>query len=102
MEQFLFPNPKTTDPKQRFAQRTMEIIPGTLTWATLIGMTVLSFTAPIWMAVFIILFDIYWIFRTIFITYYSVVAYRRFQAGKKINWWERCQNIVHPVAYEKD
>jgi len=45
------------------------------------------------------MFDIYWIFRTIFITYYSIVAYRRFQEGKKIDWWERCQNIAHPKEY---
>ncbi len=102
MEQFLFPDPKTTQPRARFAQRTMEIIPGILTWTTLIGMVVLSFALPIWMAVFIILFDIYWIFRTIFITYYSVVAYRRFQSGKKLDWWERCQNIIHPLAYKED
>lgn len=102
MEQFVFPDPKTTEPKAHRAQRIMEMIPGTLTWVTLIGMVVLSFKLPIWIAVFIILFDLYWIFRTIYITYYSVVAYRRFQRGKKLDWWERCQNIVHPVAYEKD
>ncbi len=102
MEQFLFPDPKTTQPRERFAQRTMEMIPGILTWTTLIGMVVLSFVLPVWMAVFIILFDIYWIFRTIFITYYSVVAYRRFQSGKKLDWWERCQNIVHPLEYRDD
>ena len=102
MEKFLFPDPKTTEPKAHRAQRIMEMIPGTLTWITLIGMVVLSFALPIWVAVFIILFDIYWIFRTVYITYYSVVAYRRFQSGKKLDWWERCQNIVHPLAYEKD
>ncbi|MEI7621600.1 MAG: glycosyltransferase family 2 protein [Candidatus Moraniibacteriota bacterium] len=102
MQQFYFPDPKTTEPKERLIQRTMEIIPGALTWTTLIGMTVLSFARPIWMAVFIILFDIYWIFRIVFITYYSVVAYKRFQNGKKIDWWERCQNIINPLAYEKE
>ncbi|HEX8973914.1 MAG TPA: glycosyltransferase family 2 protein [Patescibacteria group bacterium] len=97
--QFTFPNPKTSDPREHRIQRTLEVIPGILTWLTLIGMVVLSFVLPIWIAVFIIMFDIYWIFRTIFITYYSVVAYRKFQEGKKIDWWERCQNIVHPKQY---
>lgn len=79
----------------------MEVIPGILTWLTLIGMFVLSFIVPVWMAVFIIMFDIYWIYRTIFITFYSVIAYRRFQNGKKTDWWERCQNIINPELYEK-
>jgi len=98
---FYFPDPKTLDPIQHRKQRMLEVIPGILTWTTLIGMPLLSFIIPIWMAVFIIMFDIYWIFRTIFITYYSVVAYRRFQKGKKIDWWERCQNIAHPREYAR-
>lgn len=96
---FNFPDPKTTDKKQRFIQRILEMIPGILTWLTLFAMILFSFFAPIWVAIFIIAFDVYWIYRTIFITYYSVVAYRKFQEGKKINWWERCQNIIHPEAY---
>ena len=97
---FNFPSPKVSDnPKQWRVQRTLEVIPGILTWATLIGMIVLSFVLPIWIAVFIIMFDIYWIYRTIFITYYSIVAYNKLQSGKMIDWWERCQNIVHPKEY---
>ncbi|KKQ53616.1 MAG: hypothetical protein US70_C0001G0020 [Parcubacteria group bacterium GW2011_GWD2_38_11] len=96
---FYFPSPKTTDPKQWRVQRTLEMIPGILTWVTLIGMLVASFVLPIWIAVFIIMFDIYWIYRTIFITYYSIIAYNKLQNGKKIDWWERCQNIVHPKEY---
>lgn len=96
---FSFPDPKTTDPQQRRIQRSLEIVPGILTWTTLVGMFALSFLVPVWMAVFILMFDIYWIFRTIFITYFSIIAYRRFQNGKKIDWWERCQNIEKPGEY---
>lgn len=96
---FQFPNPKTEVPKEHLAQRLLEIIPGTLTWLTLIGIFVLSYLVPVWMAVFIIAFDIYWIHRTIFITFYSVLAYRKLKEGKKINWWDRCQNIIDPVKY---
>jgi hypothetical protein len=99
---FSFPDPRTKDPKGHRIQRTLEVIPGTLTWVTLIGMFILSFVLPIWIAVFIIMFDIYWIYRTIFITYYSVVAYGRFQSVKKIDWWERCQNIADPKKYLED
>lgn len=96
---FYFPDPKTTDPKKRRVQRILEIIPGSLAWITIIGMFVLSFMEPLWMAIFIIMFDIYWIFRTIFITYYSLVAYNKFKEGKNTNWWERCQNIGNPHEY---
>ncbi len=96
---FVFPNPKTKDPKEKKKQRILEIIPGFLTWSTLIGMFVFSFWLPVWVAVFVIAFDIYWICRTIFISFYSVAAYRRLKKGKAIDWWERCQNISDPEKY---
>lgn len=89
---FIFPDPKTKDPHERKTQRSLEIIPGILTWATLLGMVIFSFFLPVWAAVFIIAFDIYWICRTIYISSYSVVAYRRLREGKKINWRKKCQN----------
>ncbi len=96
---FNFPNPKTKDPKERRIQRILEVIPGILTWTTLIGMFVFSFLLPVYVAIFIIIFDIYWIYRTIFIAYYSVAGYKKLKEGKEIDWWERCQNIMHPENY---
>lgn len=98
---FDFPDPKTKNPVAHRVQRILEIIPGTLTWLTLIGMIVLSFWLPIWVATFIIVFDIYWILRTIFIAYYSVQGYKKLNQGKKIDWWERCQNISNPQNYKE-
>lgn len=96
---FNFPNPKTIRPWERRAQRALEIIPGSLTWLTFIGMIVFSFWLPAWVAVFVIIFDIYWIFRTIFIASYSVAGYNKLKKGKGIDWWERCQNIENPEKY---
>jgi len=90
---FNFPNPKTKDPQEKRKQRILEIIPGALTWATLIGMPLFSFFLPVWVAVFVIAFDIYWICRTVFISFYSVSAYRRLKKGKKIDWWKRCKSL---------
>ncbi len=96
---FYFPNPRTIDPKEKRKQRFLEVIPGTITWATLFGMFILSFFVPVWVAVFIIAFDIYWIFRTIYIASFSIIAYRKLQRGKLIDWWERCQKIIYPEIY---
>lgn len=94
-----FPDPKTTDPKERRLQRRLERVPGLLTWGTLLGMLVLSFFLPVWVAVFIILFDIYWIYRTVFITFYSLQAYARLQSGKRIDWLERATGLKDLEAY---
>jgi len=98
---FYFPNPKTIQPKERFAQRTLEMIPGILTWSTFIAMFLFSFLLPAWVAIFVIIFDLYWIFRTIFIASYSVSGYKKLKSGKEIDWWERCQNIENPANYAR-
>lgn len=92
-ENWAYPDPRTTDPTEHKIQRFFEILPGALTWLTLIGMFVLSWLLPIWMAVFIILFDIYWLYRTVYIATYSILAYRKLKRWKKIDWFYRLENI---------
>lgn len=95
----MFPDPKTTEPSARRVQRALEMVPGLLSWGTLIGMFVFSFFLPLWAAIFIILFDLYWLYRIVFISYYSTRAHFRLIEGKKIDWWERCQNSLDPKKY---
>ncbi len=98
---FVFPDPKTTVPRERLVQRTIEMIPGLLTWTTLLGMIVLSFFLPVWAAVLVIVFDIYWIHKAFYISLFSVAGNYDVSEGKRINWWERCQNIAHPEQYSE-
>jgi len=99
---FIFPDPQTTDIKERRVHRRLEVIPAILTWTTLIGMVVFSFFVPMLMAIVIIAFDIYWIHRTIFISYYSVKAYKKLQRGQKINWLDRCSKVGEPEEYAQE
>ncbi|MDO8240749.1 MAG: glycosyltransferase family 2 protein [Candidatus Moranbacteria bacterium] len=99
---YKFPDPKTTVPEERKKQRFFEIIPGAMTWSTFFLMIVGSMYFPAVAAIAIIVFDIYFILKIIFITYYSVEAHFKMREGKKIDWWGRCQNIVHPEAYAQD
>lgn len=102
MAMFSFPDPQTKDPQERRVQRRLEVIPAILTWFTLIGMIVFSFIVPMWMAVLIIAFDIYWIHRTVFIAYYSIKAYRKLQYGKTIDWYDRCARVGEPGEYAQE
>ncbi len=101
-DKFAFPNPQTKVPNERKFQRGLEVIPAILTWGTLIGMVVFSMFTPIWVSVFIIAFDIYWIHRTIFISYYSVKAYKKLQRGQKIDWLDRCSKVGEPEEYAQE
>ncbi|HLC95117.1 MAG TPA: glycosyltransferase family 2 protein [Patescibacteria group bacterium] len=100
-QNFSFPDPKTKDPRERRIQRMIEMIPGFLTWTTLLGMIIFSFFLPIWAAIFVIVFDIYWIHKAFYISIFSLAGHRDVVEGKRINWWERCQNIAHPEVYSE-
>jgi hypothetical protein len=83
---FSFPDPKTTDPDQRFVQRFFEILPGTITWFIILGIPLLSFVLPVWVAVFVIAFDIYWIYKSLFVLSYTLGSYRRLRKSLILDW----------------
>ena len=99
---FVFPDPKTREPGKRRVQRMLEMIPGTLTWTTLLGMVAFSYFLPVWAAVFIITFDIYWIYRAIYISIFSLEAQWNISEGKKIHWWERVQGTSDLAQYAEE
>ena len=50
--------------KDRILYRLFEIFPGFLSWGTLIGIVLLSIYKPVVAAIFIIVFDLYWLLKT--------------------------------------
>jgi len=75
----------------KFYRRIFEIIPGFLTWSTLIGLAALTFVKPMWVAIFIIIFDLYWAIRVGYLTTLLVFAYRRLEREKIIDWRKRAE-----------
>jgi hypothetical protein len=67
-------------------QRFYEILPATLAWATLLGMVVFSWLIPAWVAVFIILFDTYWLLKTIYMSFHLRATYAEMKRNLKIDW----------------
>ena len=74
-------------------RRFFEIVPGACTWATILGLVALSVIRPLWVAIFIIVFDLYWVIRVGYFTTLLVFAYRRLEVEKKINWIKRCDEL---------
>jgi len=72
-------------------ERLFEVIPGVSVWVTLVGLIVLSWLAPAFVAVFIILYDFYWILKTIYLSIHLRIAFSRMRANLKINWLERTE-----------
>ena len=71
--------------------RFLEIIPGFLAWITLALVVYVSFLAPAAAAIFIIVFDIYWLIKTIYLSLLVRSSFRRMRQHLKINWPERLQ-----------
>lgn len=88
-----YPDPRTTDAKEHFRQRVFEMIPGLMTWTTLLGIFFASWLFPIWASLFIIIFDIYWLYRTIYFSFFSILARRRMKIWAKIDWLEMLKRV---------
>jgi len=99
---FRFPDPKTTDKRERRIQRALEMIPGTLSWSVVSGILLASWLAPLSAAVFVIVYDIYWLFLTAYVTIFSVLSYRGLRRGMRINWWERLVRSGEPDRYRDE
>ena len=96
--------------RDRFYKRLFEIIPGLLTWLTLGSLFILAFIKPLWVAIFVITFDLYWVARISYLTTLLILAYRKLEKEKKTDWLKRCQllgtidglgyeNIYHAVLF---
>src|SRR3972149_1083961 len=71
-----------TDPKERRIYRALEMLPGFLGWGTLI-------------AVFIIVFDVYWLAKTVYLSFHLRSSFKKMRENQSVNWLEK-------LADEKD
>lgn len=72
-------------PRQRF----FEILPGLLAWSTIIGMFLFSRLLPKWVAIFIILFDTYWLLKSIYLSLHLRHAFVKMKENMRTNWLEK-------------
>jgi len=86
-------NAKELVGKNRLIFRVLEIIPGLAAWATLLGMVLASWLAPIGAAIFIILFDLYWLVKTIYLSVHLRGNWKRITHNLKIDWRERVDKL---------
>lgn len=73
--------------------RLLEILPGTLSWGTLILFTVLSWKLPALVAIFIIIFDSFWVIKTFYLTLHLRVAYLALKENLKTDWRKKLQEL---------
>jgi len=74
-------------------RRFYGILPGAVSWGTLIGLSILAFAVPFWIALFIIVYDVYIFIRAFYMSVHLVYAYRRLRRERSIDWLERCRGV---------
>src|SRR3989304_8529832 len=77
------------DPKERRLYRFFEMIPGLLAWGTLVFVFVLAWLTPVFIAFFVIAFDIYWLLKTIFLSLHLKSAFKKVRDNMEVDWLAR-------------
>ena len=81
------------NPKERWVFRFLEVLPGLISWGTIILMVFLSYRHPVWTAFFIIAFDIYWLLKTLFLSFHQQFSYRKMKANLKTDWLKKLEDF---------
>lgn len=91
--------------------RIYEILPGLSIWLTLILGVLLSFFKPLWAIYLIIIFDVYWVLRVLYFSFYLVLSWSRFRRSIKTDWlnllqqdfpdWRAKKNVVFLPMYNE-
>lgn len=91
------------NPKDRIVYRFFETIPAILSLGTLLGVFVFSWMVPSWVAIFIICFCFYYLFRIFYFSLHQVVGYFKVNGNMKKDWLKMLKvkknwkNIYHVV-----
>jgi len=96
--------------KDRSLYRFLEILPGVLSWGTLIGAFLFSWLAPAIVAVFVIVFDLYWLLKIVYLSLHQITSFKRMRKSIKTNWlkkvkeiknWEKVHHLIILPAYKE-
>jgi hypothetical protein len=75
--------------EHRWLQRALEMVPGIVSWAIIIGPVWLSFSYPWLVAYFVLSFDFYWLCRALWFAGAVIVAFGRIRRVLRADWGAR-------------
>jgi hypothetical protein len=79
--------------RYRWLQRSLEMVPGIVSWAIIIGPIWLSFSYPWLVAYFVLSFDFYWVCRALWFAAAVIVAHRRIRGVLAVDWRARLAGL---------
>jgi cellulose synthase/poly-beta-1,6-N-acetylglucosamine synthase-like glycosyltransferase len=85
--------PDLKSSKDRAIFRLFEALPAFLSGGTLITALVLSWLAPAIAAIFIILFDFFWLLKITYLSFHQTASYRQMKKNLKTDWIARLEKL---------
>lgn len=82
-------------------KRIYEIIPGASAWITVLTPFFLAYFKPIALAYFVILFDLYWLYKAIIMAVHLISGYFHYKRDIKIDWIKRLKEVEDFGEYQK-
>ncbi len=91
--------------------RFFEMLPAISSWGTLLILIFFSWQAPAWVAVFIVLYDLYWFLKTLYLFFYLRYSFKTLKVHTAMDWrarligeqlkWEHLHHlIILPMYHE--
>jgi cellulose synthase/poly-beta-1,6-N-acetylglucosamine synthase-like glycosyltransferase len=86
------------------------MIPGALVWSAFAAAILASFFAPLLAVVFIIMFDLYWLFRIVYFVVSLMSSWGRYRVESKRDWfavlrakkgWEKYHHVIFLPTYKE-
>ncbi|MCX6817000.1 MAG: glycosyltransferase family 2 protein [Candidatus Beckwithbacteria bacterium] len=90
--------------------RALEMMPGLISWSLIIFPIWGAFLVPTLVAYYIIAFDVYWLYRSIWTAMMSLLAHFRLKAAQEFDWlketksfldWRKVHHIVVIPTYKE-
>lgn len=94
----------------RQIQRFLEILPGFVSWNLILFPFWGGFIVPMAVAYFVLLFDVFWLYKSTTIAFFATLAHLRIKASQKMNWlgeveffpdWKKIQHFIIIPSYNE-
>jgi Glycosyl transferase family group 2 len=88
--------------RHHWLQRLLEMVPGLISWAIILGPIWLSFSYPWLVAYFVLSFDFYMLCRALWFGVTVVIGYGRVRRVLATEWMPRVMGLANPVARRRE
>lgn len=93
-------------------QRGLEILPGFVSWSLILFPLWGSFVIPTFVAYYVIVFAVYWLYRSLFLAFLSIGAHFKIKAASNFDWisslntkfpqqWQKVHHVIVIPTYQE-